>query len=362
MLQKIKSLLSSLWNRFLSVAQSQAMSIVAFLLACTLILSAGFFTVHKVNVSDGENSYSVITLSRDPMLAINKVDLPKNYKIENVSSDFFSSNVRISYPFTLSVALGNEIVDYDVTKGKLGDILANIGITIDEDDFVSLPLDTVITTDTSISIEVVEYVTKTTEEKIPFKTTIEYSDKCDKSTKQVVSAGKEGSKEVTYRVKYVNGKVISSEKISESIIENAVNEKTIIGTRVQMSANKTPASSVKSVSTLSAPKDLLLDGNGVPVEYTSKKVLKATAYTHTGNKCSTGVYPQPGYIAVDPTEIPYGTEMYIVSADGKYVYGYAIAADTGGFIRGSVDLDLFFNTERECINFGVRQVNVYFVQ
>lgn len=359
MLQKIKSLSEGALTRCREIAENQLFSIVAFLLACVMLLSAGFFTVHKVNVYDGENSYSVITLSRDPMLAMNKVSLPDNYKIENVSSSFFASNVEISYPFTLLVTLGSKTVSYDVTKGTLGDILKNIGINIGEEDVVSLSLDSVITEDTSITIEDVEYVTETKQEKIPYKTTIEYSDKT--STKQVVSAGKVGSKEVTYRVKYVNGKAVSTEKVSESIIENAVNEKTIIGTKVQMSSQGTNASSVKSVSTLAVPNDLLLDKNGVPVNYTSKKVLKATAYTHTGNKCSTGVYPQPGYIAVDPKEIPYGTEMYIVSADGKYVYGYAIAADTGGFIRGSVDLDLFFDTEGECIKFGVRQVNVYFI-
>lgn len=361
MLQKMKSLSSSLLTRGRNMAESQLMSIVSFLLACILILSAGFFAAHKVNVSDGENVYSVISLSRDPLVAMNKVALPENYKIENVSSNFFSSNVQISYPFSLSVTLGDKTVSYDVTKDTLGNILNNIGINIDEYDTVSLPLDTVIDGDTSITIEDIEYVTETKEEKIPFKSTIEYSDKCDKSTKQVVSEGKVGSKTVTYSVKYVNGEAVSSEKISESIIENAVNEKTIIGTRVQMSSKETPASSVKSVSTLAVPSDLTLNEKGIPVNYSSKKVLKATAYTHTGNKCSTGVYPQPGYIAVDPKEIPYGTKMYIVSADGKYVYGYAIAADTGGFICGSVDLDLFFDTEKECINFGVRNVNVYFV-
>lgn len=361
MLQKIKSWSHSLLTRGRDMAENQLMSIISFLLACVLILCAGFFTMHKVNVFDGKNTYSVISLSRDPLVAMNKVALPEDYKIENVSSSFFSSNVQITYPFTLLVTLGDKTVAYDVTKDTLGNILKNIGINIGEEDTVSLPLNTVIDGDTSITVEDVEYVTEIKQEQIPFKSTIEYSDKCDKSTKQIVEKGKTGSKEVTYSVKYVNGKVVSSEKISESIIANAVNEKTIIGTRVQMGSKETLASSVKSVSTLAVPNDLKLNDKGVPVNYTSKKVLKATAYTHTGNKTSTGVYPQPGYIAVDPKEIPYGTKMYIVSADGKYVYGYAIAADTGGFIRGSVDLDLFFDTEKECVKFGVRQVNVYFI-
>ena len=88
--------------------------------------------------------------------------------------------------------------------------------------------------------------------------------------------------------------------------------------------------------------------------------VRATAYTHTGNRCSTGVKPQPGYIAVNPKVIPYGTEMFIKTTDGKYIYGYAVAADTGGFIkRHPTGIDLFFDTEKECINFGVRTAEIY---
>ncbi|MBR6564176.1 MAG: 3D domain-containing protein, partial [Clostridia bacterium] len=57
---------------------------------------------------------------------------------------------------------------------------------------------------------------------------------------------------------------------------------------------------------------------------------------------------------------PYGTEMFIKTTDGKYIYGYAVAADTGGFIkRHPTGIDLFFDTEKECINFGVRTAEIY---
>ena len=90
--------------------------------------------------------------------------------------------------------------------------------------------------------------------------------------------------------------------------------------------------------------------------------FKATAYCLPGLPTSTGVPAQNGYIAVDPNEIPYGTEMYIVSADGKYVYGYCIAADTGGFIY-SVDktVDLHMSTEAQCYDWGRRDIIIYFV-
>ena len=63
---------------------------------------------------------------------------------------------------------------------------------------------------------------------------------------------------------------------------------------------------------------------------------------------------------MDPELIPYGTELYIVSPDGSYVYGYAIAGDTGGGVRsGALIADLFMETYEECVQYGKRTMNVY---
>jgi 3D (Asp-Asp-Asp) domain-containing protein len=68
----------------------------------------------------------------------------------------------------------------------------------------------------------------------------------------------------------------------------------------------------------------------------------------------------PGHIAVDPKEFPYGTELYVVSADGSYVYGYCIAADTGGFVKmGNTDIDLYMANKDMCYDWGNREVIIY---
>ena len=68
----------------------------------------------------------------------------------------------------------------------------------------------------------------------------------------------------------------------------------------------------------------------------------------------------PGHIAVDPKQFPYGTEMWIVSTDGKYVYGYAIAADTGGFVQQKTfTVDLYMHSYEEACRWGARQVRIY---
>ena len=59
---------------------------------------------------------------------------------------------------------------------------------------------------------------------------------------------------------------------------------------------------------------------------------------------------------------PYGTELYIVSLDGNYIYGYCIAADTGGFVNNSNTLvDLYLDTDDMCYEWGRRDVAIYVI-
>ena len=92
--------------------------------------------------------------------------------------------------------------------------------------------------------------------------------------------------------------------------------------------------------------------------------VEATAYTKTDAGCddwtATGTLARYGAIAVDPSVIPYGTRMYIVSWDGSVVYGYATAEDCGGAINGA-RVDLYYDTYEECIQFGRRDCIIYFL-
>ena len=63
-----------------------------------------------------------------------------------------------------------------------------------------------------------------------------------------------------------------------------------------------------------------------------------------------------GVVAVDRDVVPLGTKVYVVSNDGAYVYGFAVAEDTG--VRGN-SIDLYMDTSSECIQFGVRNCTVY---
>lgn len=86
----------------------------------------------------------------------------------------------------------------------------------------------------------------------------------------------------------------------------------------------------------------------------SRKMLRveATAYTHTGDRTASGVWPYVGGVAVDPKVIPLGSKLYVEG------YGPARAVDTGGDIKGS-RIDVFFDTEDECKQYGRKAVAVW---
>ena len=77
-----------------------------------------------------------------------------------------------------------------------------------------------------------------------------------------------------------------------------------------------------------------------------------TAYTHTGRKTATGVWPEVGTVAVDPSVIPYGTRLYIPG------YGFGVAQDTG--VSGN-HIDVFFDTEAECITYGRKRDRTIYI-
>lgn len=102
--------------------------------------------------------------------------------------------------------------------------------------------------------------------------------------------------------------------------------------------------------------------NGVPSSYTAVYTGRATGYSSKGGRGASGLGLYYGTVAVNPNLIPYGTKLYIASTDGRFVYGYAIATDTGtALMNGSCLVDLYYETYSESLANGVQQVNVYVI-
>ncbi len=85
---------------------------------------------------------------------------------------------------------------------------------------------------------------------------------------------------------------------------------------------------------------------------THPRTIKVRAYAYSGGgTTASGKKAAKGVIAVDPKVIKLGTKVYVPG------YGYATAADTGGMIKGNI-IDVYMNTNADCINWGVRYITI----
>ena len=315
-------------------------------------------SIHTIEVFDGEKTYTVTSLSRNVASVMAKMKFKSNnYEILNTNIFYGTTSVHITYGFPVYITQGDKTTEIKFFGGTVAQALAEAGFTVDEHDFVEPALDTEIKETTYIDYTDIGYTSGTYTEAIPFETKTEYTEALNKGVTKVTKPGVKGSQLVSYTQKTINGVPTIKEIVSTTILTQPVGAVQLMGTK------PIPANPKNWVSTIVPTNTIELDANGVPVKYKSKMTVRATAYTHTGNRTSTGVWPQPGHIAVNPKIIPYGTKMFIKTVDGKYIYGYAVAADTGGFIKKHpTGIDLFMNTERQCVNFGVRKAEIYILE
>ena len=254
------------------------------------------------------------------------------------------------------------------TKAKtVAEFLAQAGVTLGEDDILSVSEDEKIADGMSISISRVEYKEEIETEIIDYGFTTEETDEMYLGVTCIERYGEEGEKEVTYKCKYVDGELADKEVIKEEVTKEPVDQLELVGTYEEPeyeedyyeeedessdSYYEPPASSGAGTFT---------DHNGNTVSYTNVYTGSATAYyANEGAYTATGVPVYKGGVAVNPDLIPYGTKLYIVSSDGSMVYGYATAVDTGGaLMSGEALVDVFYPTYDECVIWGRRDVTVY---
>lgn len=353
MLKGIKSAIDVFYNKYEKRVKLIAFA-CAIALCCLGILGSAF---KSYTVFDGSKSYKVNAFFPDTESILDKANLKsQNYEVLKVKGN----NIRIQYLFPVHITMGDKVQTVNVKENStVKEILTKAGFTPDKYDMVEPSLNTTIKKTAYIDYTDINYVSGKYTEVIPCVTETIYSPEHNTGY-QTLKQGNEGLKEITYTAKVVNGKTVEKKINNTVVLTAAVSTKKIVGTKPQA---VTTSSSVKYISTLVPKNPIELDKNGNPVKYTKKLKVQATAYTYTGNNCSTGVAPQPGYIAVNPKVIPYGTKMYIKSSDGRYIYGYAVAADTGGFIKKyPTNVDLFFSSHAACSAFGRRNVEIYILE
>lgn len=241
-----------------------------------------------------------------------------------------------------------------VPEGRLKDALNLINVEVNEYDVINHDLDEPVYDNMDVKIDRVLYIYVTEVKSIPFATKVLSS-----GGNKVLTPGSTGREDITYRQKLVNGEIVSQEEISRCTVERPIDE--VRGKSKHNGSQKIQPMAGGNFSITPPSGNVIKDKDGKVINYSKKIVGECTAYTARPDALtSTGVPARVGLVAVNPKLIPYGTKMYICSEDGSIVYGYAVAADTGGaLMSGRVLVDLFYNTERECYNFGRRNMAVY---
>jgi len=193
-----------------------------------------------------------------------------------------------------------------------------------------------------MQVNVIRVEEKLTSQNVPMEFTNEVKkiESLAKGLVNVVKKGQSGEKEVTIKTVYEDGKEVSKQIVSETVIKEPVNGLIEEGV-----------------------KTTLITSRG-QVNFTRAIKMSATAYDATFESCGkhpddpqygitySGLKVRPGIVAVDPRVIPLGTWLYVEG------YGEALAADIGGAIKGN-KIDLYYESPSDVKKFGRRPVKVY---
>ena len=373
-LQKVGDIIVSKITRSVSRARdffrSRTGAMLLLILSCFVCVSVFSPYIESVTVTADGNTQTFVTLRNNPKEIIVQAGLALDgedqYRVINADDD--TTEIEIYRAFSVNITDAGVTTTIEIASGTVADALAKAGVAQpDPNDMISDSLDTPLYAYMNIVIDRVQCKTVTTRETIEYKTIKHESKELAKGKTRVATKGVPGEKEIVAEYTWLNGELISTEIVKETVIKAAVDEVIHVGIAEQTTST---APAVQAGGTLStkpnassnnATSGQFVDASGRAVSYSKVLTGSATAYTaEPGAKTATGRPVEVGLVAVDPKVIPYGTRLYIVSADGKHTYGYALAADTGSALKsGKALVDLFYETESQCLAFGRRDVIVY---
>lgn len=318
---------------------------------------------HDVLFYDEGRFSKVVTVSGTVGDAVNKsgIKLKDGDKLSINKAVIVSENMRvdINRAFTVTLISDGRKQKIRTVDCTVEEFLKTAGVRVSGDDIVTPKLSKKLTKETKVQVKRVTYKEVEKTVAIKYDTVVEYDDSMYEEQYKIKRQGKEGQQINYYKNKYVDGKYVSRVLVKKEVKKDPVSKIVVWGSRPSLYGGNVAK---RVISELTPPFRIDMDENNRPVNYKKKIVGKATAYC-TGTVTSTGRRAQPGVVAVDPREIPYGSKLYIVSSDNRYVYGYAIAGDTGGFIYNSdTVVDLYIRGYSAAKQFGRRTVEIYVLE
>ncbi len=354
-LSKAEVLVSKLRPRHLIIA------FIMLLLAFVMLWSAS--RIKKVTVDIDGKKQEIVTIIAYPYRILEELGVEVQPKDRVTITGFGKggffgelgkNEAEIRIQRAVNVEITADKLKYHITLANgdtVSDALEVSGLEIREHDLLNFEETKKLEEGDDIKLTRVDYIVTTEEETIQRGETVRGTSLMTSSRPVIISYGKNGTLLKTYEQKVVDGVYHEKELVSEEIIKRPVNDIYLVGDG-------------SAISPLDYGFEIV---NGIPTTY--EKVyenVRATGYyAPYGAGTATGRLAQVGYVAVDPKVIPYGTKMWIVAhyKDTGFVYGYALAADTGGaMLSGKNFVDLYYDTYYECVLNGLRRVDVYILE
>ncbi len=228
-----------------------------------------------------------------------------------------------------------------VTGSTVAEALQEAGITLKPQDVVVPPLETPLSDGMEIDLGLVERKVKEVKKKVPYATHTDYTDTLNVGEIIDVQKGKDGLEDQEVESFFLNGEEAFEKVLKSSVLIPTKNAKVLEGTALKQKLYPLKKrASVRKIVTLQAtayypgPEDTWPYASGI---------------TASGLKAGYGV------VAVDPKVIKLKALLYVEG------YGFAIAADKGGAIKGN-KIDLCFDTYEEAVQFGRKSVKVYLLR
>ena len=329
---------------------------VLVVLAIVVTLSLGFYVYQGNEVSlnlDGE-IIEVVSYSKtvEEFLVAEEIDLKEGAFISvpldsKIKKDI---DITIKNPKKYTIDVHGDLLEITSIHNKVSDILRGAKIEIGELDYTLPALDKEVPPNTIIELYRVVEVYEAQDIEIPYEEQVYMNKEVDRGVVKVVQEGQNGLRRSETKNKYINGVLSSSVVVKDEIVTEPIPRIVEKGSKELVVATTRGDTRYSKVITMNA--------SAYDLSYQSTGKRPGDRYygiTASGTKARVGA------VAVDPRVIPLGTKLYIESLDGTKDYGFAIAEDTGGAIKGN-KIDLFFNTYSECITFGRRNVKVYILE
>lgn len=330
---------------------------VAVLLGSVLLLSQTAFAENTYVITDGDRVVVHTTKVTDPAAVLNEagllLDADDTYTTQ---AGLGVSEITVQRGQTVTIDNCGEALQVSSQGETVAQLLTRLDISTDSTVCVSAPLDSMTYDGMVLSVSTTVRREEVYTAAIAHGVSYCYDDTIPAGSHEVLTKGVDGQVSRTASVVYENGEEISRVILSETVLQQPVDELVAIGT-----GGEDVAAGYISQQPIIGD-GYIITSTGEVLTFTDTIEVLATAYTHTDAGCdmitAMGTTVRWGTVAVDPKLIPYGTRMFIITNDGSYVYGVATAEDCGGAIKEN-RVDLYMPTYRECIQFGRKYCTIY---